>query len=153
MNTIIIDSNNLLHKIPALKKSFSANPENAQLSLIETITSKLKRTAKVIFVFDGFGNIKRNNIVYSGKFTADKIIREYIEQNYNKTTLIVVSSDNEITNLARICGCVVTKSEDFYSSVTDEKHSKNINEPDYKKDEKPAGMSKKDYNEFMKYFS
>ena len=78
MKTIVIDSNNLIHKVSEFKKLFYENPESAQLTLIESVKSKVNKNFKLIFVFDGFGNIKRNYVYYSEKVTADEVIRKYI---------------------------------------------------------------------------
>lgn len=154
MKTIVIDSNNLLHKVPEFKKLFGENPESAQLTLVESVKSKVNRNDKIIFVFDGFGNIKRNNITYSGKKSADDVIKNYIEDNYEKNILIIVSSDTEITRLARVCGCEVKKSEDFWKEINPSPaKGKNINQLLYKNGEKPDRISKKELEEFKKYFT
>ncbi len=154
MKTIIVDSNNLIHKVNELKKLFSENPESAQLTLIESVKSKVNKNFKIIFVFDGFGNIKRNNVVYSGKLLADDVIKKYIEENYSKKTLTVISSDAEITRLARVCGCDTKKSEDFWKELNlSPTKGKNINQLLYKEGEKPDRISKKELEEFKKYFT
>ncbi|MFA5403652.1 MAG: NYN domain-containing protein [Ignavibacteria bacterium] len=154
MKTIIIDSNNLIHKISELKKLFSENPESAQLTLIESVKYKVNRNYKLIFVFDGFSNIKRNYVVLSGYKTADDVIKKYIEENYSKKTLTIVSSDTEIQRLAKVCGCEVKKSEDFWKELNPSPtKGKNINQLLYKDGEKPDRISKKELEEFKKYFT
>lgn len=154
MKTIVIDSNNLIHKISELKRLFSESSESAQLTLIESVKSKVNRNYKLIFVFDGFGNIKRNYVFYSGKISADEVIRKYIEDNYSRKTLTVVSSDAEIQRLAKVCGCEVKKSEDFWKELNPSPaKGKNINQLLYKEGEKPDSISKKELEEFKKYFT
>jgi predicted RNA-binding protein with PIN domain len=154
LKTIIIDSNNLIHKISELKKLFSENPESAQLTLIESVKYKVNRNYKLIFVFDGFSNIKRNYVVLSGYKTADDVIKKYIEENYSKKTLTIVSSDTEIQRLAKVCGCEVKKSEDFWKELNPSPtKGKNINQLLYKDGEKPDRISKKELEEFKKYFT
>ena len=161
MNTIIIDGNNLLHKIPSFKKSFNINPDNTRRSLVEAVRVRVRIKAKIIFVFDGHSDDKVQNVIFSGKQTADEVIRKYIEENYNKNSIKVVSSDNEITSLAKVCGCEVSSSEQFWDDINASKSSsltkgKNINQL-YKYDEeereKPTGTSKKDFNEYLKHFT
>jgi predicted RNA-binding protein with PIN domain len=110
---------------------------------------------RVIFVFDGFSDIKKNNVIFSGRFTADEVIRRYIEDNYEIESLTVVSSDNGITNLAKICGCEVKKSEDFWKELNPPASSKNknINQLLDKNGEKPERITKKELDEFKKYFT
>jgi predicted RNA-binding protein with PIN domain len=158
MNTIIIDGNNLLHKIPTFKKSFSTSPDNARRTLVEAVKGRVKIKAKIIFVFDGHSDDKVHNVIYSGTKTADEVIRKYIEENYNKNSIKVVSSDNEITTLAKVCGCEVSSSEKFWDEINNSSPTKgkNINQLyiyDKQEKEKPNGMSRKDFNEYLKHFT
>jgi predicted RNA-binding protein with PIN domain len=147
MEKIIIDGNNLMHKIPHIKDSREA--------VVEAVRS---RTAKnVIFVFDGHGD-DSSNVRFSGSQTADALIRQYVEENSGNTELTVVSSDNGITDLAKICACRVIKSEEFWNSLSANDGvtpDKNVNQVyQYNEDdEKPSGLSKKDLKEFRKYFT
>lgn len=153
MRTIIVDGNNVIHKMQGIRKLFSENPEAAQLSLYESIKGKLNRNDRLVLVFDGFSNIKSKNILFSGVKKADEIIRTFIEDNYSRKAIAVVSSDNEILSIARACGCEILKSEDF---VMDRKIKSTDNINHYmpkKEDEKPDGMSRKDFDYFKKQFS
>ena len=152
MRTVIIDGNNLLHKMQNLKRLFKENPESAQLSLYESVKGKMSRNDKLVLVFDGFSNIKSANIIFSGVKTADDIIRKYIEDNYQKKSMAVISSDNEIISIARACSCEILKSEDFVSEKKTLKN-KNINHLMPKDSEKPEGMSKRDFDFFKNKFS
>jgi len=159
MKTIIIDGNNLIHKIPSFKSNFASSPDSVRRALTESVRTRLKIKAKLIFVFDGFSENKITNSVFSGAKTADSIIRKYIEDNYEKTSIKVVSSDNEIVALAKVCGCEISSSENFWNEInsgTSPTKGKNINQLyNYDKDEKekPNGMSKRDFNEYMKHFT
>ena len=136
-----------------IRKLFSENPESAQLTLYESIKSRLNKNDKLILVFDGFSNIKSPNILFSGVKKADEVIRRYIEENYNKKSIAVVSSDNEILSIARACGCEILKADDF---IVERKIKSTDNINHYlpkKEDEKPDGMSKKDFDFFKKHFS
>jgi len=149
---IVIDGNNLLHKISELRNLFYKNPESAQLSLLEKIKMKTGRDGKIVLVFDGYG--KENNIItYSGKLTADEIIRRFIEDNHEKSSLTVVSSDAYITSLARACGCEVIKSENYLSAGKGDKPGAGKKEPGINNSEKPEYTSKKYFEEFKKFFS
>lgn len=146
MEKIIIDGNNLMHKIPHIKDSREA--------VVEAVKSRVQKN--VIFVFDGHGE-DSVNIRYSGDKKADDIIRQYIEVNSGNTDLTVVSSDTDITGLAKACACRVIKSEDFWKSISANDGvtpDKNVNQLyQYDDDEKPGGMSRKDMKEFKKYFT
>lgn len=154
MKTILIDGNNLIHKIPSVKSLFLKDKNASQLALLESVKSKLSRTDKLIIVFDGFGSFKKAGIIFSGKITADEVIRNKIESFGDYKKLKVVSSDYGITNLAKECGCDVMKSEEFWKSINKENSdpgNDNINQ-NYIYD-KPETMSRKDFNEFKKYFT
>ncbi|MBK8550732.1 MAG: NYN domain-containing protein [Ignavibacteria bacterium] len=157
MKTIIIDSNNLIHKVLYLKNLFMKDKESAQISLAETVKVRLSRNEKVIFVFDGFGKTERKDVIFSKELTADEIIRKKIENFSDHRKLKVVSSDTGITKLAKVCGCEVQSSESFWdeiNKVRSETDGKNINQfYIYDKPEKPDRLSKKELEEFKKYFS
>ncbi len=150
MRTVIIDGNNLLHKTPGLKKLFSENPEAAQYSLFETVKQKLSKQDRLVLVFDGFSGIKSDRIIFSGRKSADDVIRKYIEDNYSKIPIAVVTSDNGILSIARACGCEILKSEDFVAAKK-KTETTGAQETNYK--EKPDGMSRKDFDFFKNQFS
>ena len=153
MKTIIIDGNNLLHKVQHIKLMHSYDKQGAAFALRDFVRSRYKGKAKVVIVFDGHGKNEGSSVVYSGSVTADTVIREKIEQARNGRELCIVSSDSGITDLAKVCGCEVVKSENFARSLSDEVKSpakdKNVNEL-Y---EKPDRISKKEVEEFKKYFT
>lgn len=153
MRTIIVDGNNVIHKLQSIRKLFSENPESAQFTLFESLKGRLSKNDMLILVFDGFSNIKSPNILFSGVRKADEVIRKYIEDNYEKKAIAVITSDNEILSIAKACGCEILKADDF---IADRKikSTDNINHNMPKKeDEKPEGMSKKDFEYFKKHFS
>ena len=153
MKTIIIDGNNLLHKIRQIKEMHSYDKAGAAFALRDFVRSRYKAKANIIIVFDGHGNNEGKSVIYSGNVTADTIIREKIEQAKNSRELVIVSSDAGITDLAKVCGCEVIKSENFAKSLSEDVKSpaknKNVNELF----EKPDRISKKEVEEFKKYFS
>lgn len=157
MKTIIIDGNNLIHKIPVLKSLFLKDKTSSQRSLIEKVKSKVPRNDRVIFVFDGYGDFTGTDIHFSGSDSADLIIKKKIENFTNHRSLKVVSSDNEIKGLAIICGCDVQNSEDFLDMLYKNESptgNKNINQNFiYDEPEKPERLKKKDIEEFKKLFS
>jgi len=159
MKTIIIDSNNVIHKDVQLKALFNKDKEAAQLALVEKVKGGLGRDMKAVFVFDGYGKSTNRTVEYSGSFTADEIIRRKIENFTDVKKLTIVSSDNGITGLARVCGCTVESSENFLSEISRKQSvtsGKNINQNyiyNNDKNEKPERMNKKDLEEFKKYFT
>ncbi len=157
MKTIIIDGNNLIHKVPHLKNLFAKDKESAQVSLIETINTRLKRNEKAVFVFDGHGSVKKSSVTFSNDITADELIRKKIESFADHKKLKIISSDNNITGLAKMCGAEIQKSEDFWNEINKTNSvtaGKNINQNYiYDEKEKPGRSSKKEVDEFKKYFT
>lgn len=156
MKTLLIDGNNLIHKVQHLKNLFLKDKTLSQETLVQSLSGKLKGYGSVVIVFDGHGNFSKNNVVFSESRSADELIRKKIEEFKNPRLLRVVSSDNEILNFAKVCGCERSKSEDFWkefnpASVTKDK---NINQRFiYGDEEKPEFMSRREIDEFRKKFS
>lgn len=130
---ILIDGNNLIPKISSAR-SKGKNLSRADLIvLLERIFFSSKDS--VVIFFDGFKNeeirTNRIKIIYSDKKKADELIRREIENNYKSQKIIVASSDHEIINLAKVCGCEIVRSEDF------EKRFKIKNQNKTEESEKP----------------
>lgn len=157
MNATIIDANNLIHKVPEMKKLFLKDKESAQISLVETVKSRMRKNEKAIFVFDGHSKFTKSNVLFSEKKTADEVIRKLIEENHEHKHLKIVSSDRGITDFAKVCGCAVQTSESFWNELSNNvsvTSGKNINQNYiYDKLEKPERMSKREIDEFKKYFT
>ncbi len=153
MKRIIIDGNNLLHKIPSLKAMHSSDKEGAALALREFVRSRYKGREKITFVFDGYGRNEGAGVIYSGKLTADDIIRQMITESRSGRDLIIVSSDAGITLLAKECSCTVIASERFAGDLSGKAagpaKGKNVNEIM----EKPDRSTRKELEEFKKLFT
>lgn len=148
MKTIIIDGNNLMHKV--------YGNANNHLAIVESVKTFAGRKDKVIFYFDGVGESDRSDVIFSGKKKADDLMREFIEKFKNHKMLKVVSSDREISGLAKVCGCEVQSSEEFWNEMNNKRSmkGKNVNQKFIydDKSEKPSGVSRKSLDEFRKLF-
>ncbi len=93
------------------------------------IDISLQRKPNVTLHFDGFTNQPINSqkikIIYSENKTADQNIKQQIENSKSPKNLIVVSSDNNIKEFARVCSAKTLASEDFAAEIQKEK---NVNE-------------------------
>ena len=139
MKDYLIDGNNLMGKISVIKKIQIKDKQLARERLVMLIEKFFnKRKGKVFLHFDGFQNnplnLSKGKIIYSEKSNADKKIKEQIEITKNRKNLIVISSDHEIQNFARVCSCDVLSSEEFAKELTskrvineEEKRIKSIN--------------------------
>ena len=114
----IIDGNNVIGKIPELVKLQKKDKQRAREQLVYLLHNYFhNKTIGLTLHFDGYENIplclSKGKIVYSGKKPADYFIREHIEQTKNRRNLVLVSSDNELRNFGKACGCKIIYSEDF----------------------------------------
>lgn len=143
MQRFLIDGNNLIHKIPEIKK---LNKDIATEKLIFLLQRYfVNKKVQVTIFFDGHSatDIRTNfEIVYSLNRKADELIKQRIDRSVRNKNLIVVSSDLEIIRYAGICGCTSITSEEFYKRINS---STPIN-----LDEKP---SRANIEEFKKLFN
>ena len=146
MRHYIIDGNNLIGKIGILQKLQNKNKQSSREKLAFILESYFlgKPNNRVSLHYDGFPgeSIKVQNIkiIYSGKKTADDEIKSQIEYEKNSRNLIVVSSDLNLKEFARVCGCGWRSCEDFSreiinSSPEDEEKKKidEINNDEFKR--------------------
>lgn len=122
MKHFIIDGNNLIGKIDSLKRIHRKDKKLSRVNLafiLERYFQKKKVIAELFY--DGFENekIKVNGIkiCYSDKLTADDMIRKRIEKSNNRKNIIVITSDRNLAEFARVCTCKVYKSEDFAKQI------------------------------------
>ncbi len=148
MKKYLIDGNNVIGKIPSLanlqKKDKQASRERLAHLVDRFFTNK---KVNVFLHFDGFANQKiktnRIKIVYSDKISADEKIKEQIESERNKRIIVVISSDRNVREFSKVCGCDVKSSEDFGKEIT------NSQSPD---DEESRIQAIDDINSFKKMF-
>jgi len=122
MNHYIIDGNNLIGKINFLHKMQQNDKQHSREKLAFMIDNYFQeKKVKVTIHFDGFRNlpIKLNKakIVYSDSKSADDKIKNQIELANNRKNLVVITSDNNIQEFARVCSCSIIKSEEFARTI------------------------------------
>jgi len=148
MKHYIIDGNNLIGKIGSLSKLQKKDKQRAREQVAFLIQQYFQnKKVSVSLHFDGYPaqSIKFYNgkIIYSANKTADEKIKEEIEEAKNRQNIIVVSSDNNIKEFARVCGCEILSSEKFGELIT---QTKTVDE------EKPQINSPSDIEEFKRLF-
>ena len=126
MNHYIIDGNNLIGKINFLHKIQQKDKQHSREKLAFMIDNYFhEKKAKVTIHFDGFKNlpIKLNHakIVYSDSKIADVKIKKQIELATIRKNLVVVTSDNNIQEFARVCSCLIIKCEEFAKTIQSKK--------------------------------
>ncbi|MCH7516471.1 MAG: NYN domain-containing protein [Bacteroidetes bacterium] len=118
--------NNLIGKINFLHKIQQKDKQHSREKLAFMIDNYFHdKKVKVTIHFDGFENlpIKLNHIkiVYSDSKSADDKIKNQIELAINRKNLVVITSDNNIQEFARVCSCLIIKSEEFARTIQSKK--------------------------------
>lgn len=152
MKKFLIDGNNVINYHPKLKEKFLRNKENAKDDLALVVGDFLVNTKNEATIFlDGFETVhsyvkcnRSLSIKYSRNLTADEVIKRTIDLEKNKRILVVVSSDIEVKNYARINDCEVKTSATFLNMIYKETQSKTL-------DIKPI-MTKSELEEWVRIF-
>jgi predicted RNA-binding protein with PIN domain len=148
MKHFIIDGNNVIGKITALKKLQLKDKQTSREKLAFMLQRYFgKRNAKISLHFDGHPKdvikILKVKTTYSNNLTADEMIKKEIETSNNPRNLVVITSDSNLKDFARKCSCQIISSEEF---------SKQINSP-LSTDEEIARINELDNpDEFKKLF-
>jgi len=128
MKQYIIDGNNLIGKLPSLKMSQIKDKQGSREKLAFMIDNYFsQKNAKVFLHFDGHPkeSIRINNasIIYSENLSADNKIKNQVGKSKNPRNIIVVTSDNNLTEYARVCSSTVIKCEEFVKDILHQKDS------------------------------
>ena len=122
MKHYIIDGNNLIGKISSLQKIQQKDKQSSREKLAFMMDNYFhNKKAKCTIHFDGFAQqpikITYSKIIYSNNQTADNEIKKQIEMSKNRKNLVVVTSDNNLSEFAHVCSCTVMKSEEFANTL------------------------------------
>jgi predicted RNA-binding protein with PIN domain len=127
LKTVIVDGYNLGHKL-----GIKVSPENLEFvrSKVESMVFGYcsKYCLKATVVYDGRGILSSNDFqngisiefTPSGK-TADSRMKELIDGYHSKTSMLVVSSDHNIQQYARLSGFKFISSEQLIKDIQDQK--------------------------------
>lgn len=148
MLNYIIDGNNLIGKIASLmslqKKDKQASREKLVYILDRYFVSK---KANVTLHLDGHpaGRVSSSKmkIVYSENLTADEKIKKQVSQSKSPRNIIVVTSDSNLAQFAKVCSATVISSDEF---------AVEINKSGDKFDEESIIKSINNVDEFKKLF-
>ncbi len=153
MQHFIVDGYNVIHQISSLKKLLAHDAERAREQLIDYISRlTLKRKFRCTVVFDGEqpNTLPKQSVhapihvLYSFPQIADAKIKQMIEESKNRSLLVIISSDREILNFARVCACETHTSQYFVNLLFEE------NSAGEEKDSAP--LSKTQVEEWLKIF-
>ena len=122
----IIDGNNLIGKDSFLNKLQRKEKQSSREKLVLILDRYfINKKANVTLHFDGYPNetIRSNKarVIYSENRTADEKIKYQIEHLKSNKNTTVVTSDNNLAQFAKVCGCKVVASEEFLKIIRDSK--------------------------------
>lgn len=153
MQHFILDGYNLIHAMPALKKTLAHDAQSAREMLIHSVARLTHRKKfRCTIVFDGSppsNAVKQSpnapiHVVYSSPQNADAKIKQMIEQSKHRSLLVIVSSDREILNFAKVCSCQTHTSKHFANLLSQ------TNDVSTEKSDTPLSQSQID--EWLKIF-
>lgn len=144
----IIDGNNLIGKIKSVmdlqRKDKQASREKLVFMLDRYFAGKKN---SVTLHLDGHPNGRINSakmkIIYSENLTADEKIKKQIENAASRKKTVVITSDANLAEFARVCSCKVIPSNEFAKMIT------NMN----KEDDEESRIRQMNNEEFIKLFN
>ncbi len=148
MISYIIDGNNLIGKIKSLMDLQSKNKQASKEKLVYMLDRYFSGKKYLVTLhLDGHQNGKINSsvmkIIYSEKLSADEKIKDQIEHTSSRKNTIVITSDSNIAEFARVCSCKIIPSEEFVSII------RNMN----KEDDEENRIKQMNNDEFIKLFN
>ena len=148
MISYIIDGNNLIGKIKSLMDLQSKNKQASREKLVYMLDRYFSGKKYVVTLhLDGHQNGKINSsvmkIIYSEKLSADEKIKDQIERTASRKNTVVITSDSNIAEFARVCSCKIISSEEFASMI------RNMN----KEDDEENRIKQMNNDEFIKLFN
>lgn len=148
MISYIIDGNNLIGKIPSLFKLQKKDKQASREKLIPMLDRFFaKQKCSITLHFDGYESSKLGSskikIIYSQNLSADEKIKNQVSSLKSTRTTTIVTSDSNLAQFARVCGCKITSSEEF---------AKGLKNTSCSDDEESIIKSIDDKNEFKRLF-
>lgn len=148
MLNYIIDGNNLIGKITSLMSLQKKDKQASREKLVYILDRYfINKKATVTLHLDGHpaGRVSSSKmkIVYSENLTADEKIKKQISQSKSPRNIIVVTSDSNLAQFAKVCSTTVVSSDEF---------AVEINKSGDKFDEESIIKSINNVDEFKKLF-
>lgn len=144
----IIDGNNLIGKISSLMSLQKKDKQASREKLVYMLDRYfVQKKANVTLHLDGHPNGRINSskmkLIYSENLTADEKIKKQISQSKSPRNNIVITSDSNLAQFAKVCSATVIPSESFVVEIN--KSSSNA-------DEEAIIKSMNNVDEFKKLF-
>ncbi len=144
----IVDGNNLIGKISSLMNLQKKDKQASREKLVYMLDRYfVQKKANVTLHLDGHPNGRINSskmkIIYSENLTADEKIKKQISQSKSPRNNIVITSDSNLAQFAKVCSAKVISSEEFDAE---------LNKSNSKLDEEGIIKSINNVEEFKKLF-
>ena len=122
MLTYIIDGNNLIGKISSLMNLQKKDKQASREKLVYILDRYfVQKKANVSLHLDGHPggriNSSKMKIVYSENLTADEKIKKQISQSKTPRSIIVITSDSNLAQFAKVCSNTVVSSDEFAAEI------------------------------------
>jgi predicted RNA-binding protein with PIN domain len=150
----LIDGYNLIYQFPELRKLLERDLESARERLISRLSSfAIEENVEVMVIFDGDTRIPENSIKRQGVKVvfskmpekADPVIKRLIDSKSDSDDMVLVSSDLEIVNYAKLNSVSVVSSRSFANDLT-------VNSTRDKEKKYEHTMSPEELEEWMRLF-
>jgi len=118
----IIDGNNLIGKISSLMNLQKKDKQASREKLVYILDRYfVQKKASVLLHLDGYQagrvNSSKMKIIYSENLTADEKIKKQISQSKSTRNIIVITSDSNLAQFAKVCSTTVISSEEFVAEI------------------------------------
>lgn len=122
MLNYIIDGNNLIGKISSLMSLQKKDKQASREKLVYILDRYfIQKKASVSLHLDGYQagsiNSSKMKIIYSENLTADEKIKKQISQSKSPRNIIVITSDSNLAQFAKVCSTNVISSEVFVAEI------------------------------------
>jgi len=121
--TYIIDGNNLIGKISSLMNLQKKDKQASREKLVYILDRYfIQKKSSVTLHLDGHPGRRINSskikISYSENLTADEKIKKQISQSKSPKNIIVITSDSNLAQFAKVCSTTVISSDEFAASIS-----------------------------------
>ncbi len=161
MKHYILDAFNIIHKHPGLKEKLNHSVDlacNSFLIYIKTLIDKYP-SYSITAVFDAnpaiFAPKSKNIMVKSSgnKMTADDLIKDMITREMKSSLAVIVSSDAEIYNFAKLYYKNPMTSEEFLAMIDSLNSESDYHPGEGNLFEKPKPLTNDEISEMQRLFS
>jgi predicted RNA-binding protein with PIN domain len=162
---IIIDGYNFIHQVDEFRDALHKSLLNARNKLISKFASYAsQKRIEILIIFDGDETVSQKSlksgrvkVIFSKNEKADAVIKRIVADDKMRSEILVISSDREVTDYAKMCGASISNCTDFYEKISyikdeDMSSSDYDYEDEYKLKSGNRQLSEKEIEEWKKIF-